>query len=64
MDDNVDGKEKKRFRISDHDGVEWDQLILDPKAVILRDDENIIIRQTDTKGDKFLYKIDFKPFRI
>lgn len=53
----------KRFRISDYEGVEWDNLHPDSKAEILEDSEEISM-SSQQGFDTHTYTIKKTPFRI
>lgn len=59
-----DPKEPDRFRVSDYNGVEWGQLILDMNALPPLKFEKSIVLQTIEGYDTHKYIISLKPFRI
>ena len=58
-----DNKACQRFRISDHEGVNWANMKLDSKAIITRSDEAVDITSKDYY-DSHNYRVSFSPFRI
>eukprot|EP00347_Sterkiella_histriomuscorum_P014322 403361316 len=54
---------QERFKISDFDGVQWDQLEDPQDYEVARDYRKFIISSKD-KSDKISYEIKTKPFRI
>ena len=57
------GLEKERFRISDYDGVQWEQLQPDSSARLERRDGSVVISSRD-HFDNIKYVINLSPFKI
>ncbi|CDW73021.1 cre-aagr-4 protein [Stylonychia lemnae] len=55
--------EKKRFRISDYDGIEWKQLQVDQDVAIFNQGDHMTIVGND-RSDQIQYVVEYNPFRI
>lgn len=53
----------QRFKISDYDGVSWENLALDIHAAISIKDDKAMIHSHDEE-DLIRYELLFSPFRI